>query len=76
MMIHSDVLKIVSNNVDKFEEVYIDFQNLEATCEMLVAAEPDSIHQYINMLKNTLIKFKTSKFQLIASSIGQEDPNF
>jgi len=69
-MVHTDVIKIISANPGKFEEVYDDFQNLEASCEMVADSTSAEIQRNINVMINSLLKFKTSKFELLADTIG------
>ena len=69
-MVHTDVIKIVSANPRKFEEVYDDFENLEASCEMVADSSSAELEKNVNVMINSLLKFKTSKFELLADSIG------
>lgn len=69
-MVHTDVIKIVSANPRKFEEVYDDFENLEASCEMVADSSSAELVRNVNVMINSLLKFKTSKFELLADSIG------
>ena len=69
-MVHTDVINIVSANPKKFEEVYDDFENLEASCEMVADSSSAELEKNVNVMINSLLKFKTSKFELLAESIG------
>lgn len=69
-MVHTDVINIVSANPNKFEEVYDDFENLEASCDMVADSSFDHLEKNVNVMINSLLKFKTSKFELLADSIG------
>ena len=69
-MVHTDVIKIVSANPRKFEEVYDDFENLEASCEMVADSSSADLERNVNVLINSLLKFKTSKFELLADTIS------
>ncbi len=69
-MIHTDVINIVSANPIKFEEVFDDFENLEASCEMVADSSSADLEKNVNVMINSLLKFKTSKFELLADSIS------
>jgi len=69
-MVHTDVINIVSANPLKFEEVYDDFENLEASCEMVADSSSVDLEKNVNVMINSLLKFKTSKFELLADSIS------
>ena len=68
-MVHTDVIKIVSANPNKFEEVFDDLENLEASCDMIADSSADELERNINVMINSLLKFKTSKFELLTESI-------
>lgn len=67
-MQHTDVIKIVSTNAHKLEEVYEDLENLEASCDLIADSEPSELDRHINMMINSLLKFKTSKFELLVET--------
>ena len=69
-MVHTDVIKIVSANPNKFEEVFDDLENLEASCDMVADSSFDHLEKNVNVMINSLLKFKTSKFELLAESIS------
>jgi len=69
-MVHTDVINIVSANKSKFGEVYDKLQDLEVSCEMIADSTTDELERSIAIMINSLLKFKTSKFQLLADSIG------
>lgn len=69
-MVHTDVIKIISANPNKFEEVYDDFENLEASCEMVADSSSADLERNVSVLINSLLKFKTSKFELLAGAIS------
>lgn len=71
-MVHTDVINIVSANPRKFEEVYDDFQNLEASCEMVADSSSAELEKNVYVMINSLLKFKTSKFELLADSISNK----
>ena len=68
-MQHADVINIVSANRTKLEEVYDDLENLEASCDMIADSSPEHLEKNVNVMINSLLKFKTSKFELLAGSI-------
>lgn len=68
-MKHSDLIKLVSNNPNKLESVYEDLLNLEASCDLIADSEPDQLDFNVNLMISSLLKFKTSKFELLADSL-------
>lgn len=69
-MQHADVINIVSANRTKLEEVYDDLENLEASCDMIADSSSEHLEENVNVMINSLLKFKTSKFELLAESIS------
>ena len=69
-MVHTDVINIVSANPNKFEEVFDDLENLEASCDMVADSSSEYLEKNVSVMINSLLKFKTSKFELLADSIG------
>lgn len=67
-MQHADVIKLVSANTNKLIEIYEDLENLEASCDMIADSESSELPRSINIMINSLIKFKTSKFELFAEA--------
>ena len=67
-MQQTDVIKLVSANTHKLLEVYEDLENLEASCDMIADSESSELQRSINIMINSLIKFKTSKFELFAET--------
>jgi hypothetical protein len=73
-MKHSDLIKLVSNNPNKLESVYEDLLNLEASCDLIADSEPDQLTFNVDLMISSLLKFKTSKFELLADSFSN-NPN-
>jgi hypothetical protein len=69
-MVHTDVINIVSANENKFGEVYDNLKDLEVSCEMIADSTTDELERSIDLMIVSLLKFKTSKFELLADSIG------
>ena len=68
-MQHTDVINIVSVNPNKFQEVYEDLGNLETSCDLIADAHPEELNHYIKVMISSLLKFKTSKFELVSETI-------
>ncbi len=64
-MHNADVIKIVSSNTHRLEEVYEDLENLEASCDMIADSDSSELERNIKIMINSLIKFKTSKYDLL-----------
>jgi len=73
-MEHSDLIKLVSNNPGKLEIVYEDLLNLEASCDLIADSDPDQLNYNVDLMISSLLKFKTSKFELLADSFSN-NPN-
>lgn len=73
-MVHSDLIKLVSNNPSKLEIVYEDLLNLEASCDLIADSDPDQLNYNVDLMISSLLKFKTSKFELLADSFSN-NPN-
>jgi hypothetical protein len=67
-MKHSDIIKIVSRNEQKFEQVYEDLLNLEASCDLIADSDPNELKNNIDLMIYSLLKFKTSKFDVLANA--------
>ncbi len=67
-MKHTDVIKIVSQQEDKFAQVYEDLLNLEASCDLIADSDPDELEDNINLMITSLLKYKTSKFEMLSGS--------
>ena len=73
-MEHSDLIKLVSNNPSKLEIVYEDLLNLEASYDLIADSDPDQLNYNVDLMISSLLKFKTSKFELLADSFSN-NPN-
>ncbi|HCY76900.1 MAG TPA: hypothetical protein DHV28_13345 [Ignavibacteriales bacterium] len=67
-MKHTDIINIVSQQEQKFAHVYEDLLNLEASCDLIADSDPDELEENINLMINSLLKYKTSKFEMLSSS--------
>lgn len=65
-MKHTDVIKIVSRQEEKFAQVYEDLLNLEASCDLIADSDPDELVDNINLMITSLLKYKTSKFEMLS----------
>ncbi|HCY78075.1 MAG TPA: hypothetical protein DHV28_19385 [Ignavibacteriales bacterium] len=67
-MKHTDIIKIVSQQEEKFAQVYEDLLNLESSCDLIADSDPDELEENINLMISSLLKYKTSKFEMLSSS--------
>lgn len=67
-MKHTDIIKIVSQQEEKFAEVYEDLLNLESSCELIADSDPDELKNHIDLMIGSLLKYKTSKFEMLSGS--------
>lgn len=77
-MKNTDIIKIVSRNEQKFEQVYEDLLNLEASCDLIADSDPNELKNNIDLMINSLLKYKTSKFEMLSDSFdsnrNQKEP--
>ena len=67
-MKHTDIITIVSQQEQKFAQVYEDLLNLEASCELIADSDSDELEENVNLMISSLLKYKTSKFEMLAGS--------
>ena len=67
-MKHTDIIKIVSQQEEKFAQVYEDLLNLESSCDLIADSDPDELVENINLMISSLLKYKTSKFEMLSGS--------
>ena len=69
-MKHTDIINIVSQQEQKFAQVYEDLLNLEASCDLIADSDPNELKNNIDLMINSLLKYKTSKFEMLSDSFG------
>jgi len=69
-MKHTDIINIVSQQEQKFAEVYEDLLNLESSCDLVADSDPDELKNNINLMIGCLLKYKTSKFEMLSGSFA------
>lgn len=67
-MKHTDIINIVFQQEHKFAQVYEDLLNLEASCDLIADSDPDELEDNVNLMINSLLKYKTSKFEMLSGS--------
>ena len=67
-MKHTDIIKIVSQQEEKFAQVYEDLLNLESSCDLIADSDPNELVENINLMISSLLKYKTSKFEMLSGS--------
>jgi hypothetical protein len=67
-MKHTDIIKIVSQQEEKFAQVYEDLLNLESSCDLIADSDPGELVENINLMISSLLKYKTSKFEMLSGS--------
>ena len=67
-MKHTDIIKIVSQQEEKFAQVYEDLLNLETSCDLIADSDPNELVENINLMISSLLKYKTSKFEMLSGS--------
>lgn len=67
-MKHTDIIKIVSHEEEKFSQVYEDLLNLEASCDLIADSDPDELENNLHLMISCLLKYKTSKFEMLSGS--------
>ncbi|MBE0538786.1 MAG: hypothetical protein IH620_03665 [Ignavibacterium sp.] len=67
-MKHTDIISIVSQQQEKFAEVYEDLLNLESSCELIADSDPAELKNNIDLMIGCLLKYKTSKFEMLSGS--------
>jgi len=65
---HTDIINIVSQQEQKFAQVYEDLLNLESSCDLIADSDPDELENNLNLMISCLLKYKTSKFEMLAGS--------
>ena len=77
-MKHTDIINIVSQQEQKFAQVYDDLLNLEASCDLIADSDPNELKNNIDLMINSLLKYKTSKFEMLSDSFvsnsNQKEP--
>jgi len=68
-----DIIKFVSNKrlCERFNE---DLLELEASCDLIAYSDPDELHYSIDMLLHSLLRFKSSKYDLLVDAV-KNNPN-
>ncbi len=67
-MKHTDIISIVSQQQEKFAQVYEDLLNLEVSCDLIADSDPGELEENINLMISSLLKYKTSKFEMLSGS--------
>lgn len=67
-MKHTDIINIVSQQEQKFAQVYDDLLNLEASCDLIADSDPNELENNIHLMISCLLKYKTSKFEMLSDS--------
>ena len=77
-MKHTDIINIVSQQEQKFAQVYDDLLNLEASCDLIADSDPNELENNIHLMISCLLKYKTSKFEMLSDSFvhnrNQKEP--
>lgn len=67
--------KLFIKNKNLVIETIKSLRELEASCDLLLSADSDQIKFFMQKLSESLLEFKTSKFELISAAFFEGTPD-